>query len=225
MMGVHLKTAYLLIHGLAGSRKELSYLFEKLRAQGLDASYVILKGHEQSNKVLSRTTYQEWISSAHESVAKAFETHEKVVLIGFSMGGLVASHLCNEFDIDKMIFVNTPIYFWDMKKISGNIVNDLKSRSFHHVKRYFTASTDKPFRTLLQFVMLLNKTKKLMTRIKCDALVLQSKKDDTVKASSADYIFASLNGKKQLKFYDGGSHQIFESEIKDQVCEDILSFL
>ena len=93
-MGVHLKTAYLLIHGLAGSRKELSFLFEKLQAHGLEASYVILKGHEQNNKILDKTTYQDWIFLAQESVAKAFETHGRVVLIGFSMGGLVASHSC-----------------------------------------------------------------------------------------------------------------------------------
>ena len=98
-------------------------------------------------------------------------------------------------------------------------------RNYSNIKRYFTASTDKPFMTLIQFVRLLNKSKRKLGDIKCDALVLQSKNDDTVKSSSADFIYASLQGKKKLKYYNGGSHHIFNSEIKDTVCEDIFEFL
>jgi len=220
-----MSTAYVLIHGLAGSRDELSYLYDYLTYKGLGAFYLILKGHEKSNKELARATYKQWLTSAEEQISSLKMQYEKIVIIGFSMGGLIAINLCDKFQFEKIVFVNTPIQYWDIKKIASNIYNDLSTRNYSNIKRYFTASTDKPLRTLIQFVILLNKSKQKLTNITCDALVLQSRDDDTVQASSAAYIFSLLQGKKQIKYYNDGSHQILSSEIRDTVFEDIYKFI
>lgn len=220
-----MSTSYVLIHGLAGSRSELSHLHNYLTHKGLNVYYVVLKGHEKSNRELSKTTYIDWLTSAQQQIAPLARQYEKIVVIGFSMGGLIAANLYNSFLFEKIVLVNTPIHYWDIKKIIGNIYKDLVARSYSNIKRYFTASTDKPFNTLIQFLILLNKSKRRFAHIKCDALVLQSKNDDTVHASSADYIYKALQGKKQLKYYNGGSHNIFKSEINDTVCEDIYKFI
>lgn len=225
MKGIELKvkTAYVIIHGLAGSTKEVAHLDKFLNDRGLAAYSIVLKGHEKSNKELAKTTYNDWILSAEKAISAL--NHDKIVIIGFSMGGLIAANLAQKLDIESIVFVNTPIFYWDVKKIAINVLKDIKSKEYSNIKRYLTASTDKPFITLLQFVMLLNKTKRKLNNLKCDALVLQSKNDDTVNAKSADYIFNSLLGKKQIKYYEGGSHNIFDSEIKDIVCEDIYKYI
>jgi carboxylesterase len=215
----------LLIHGFAGTRDEIRPLYEYLCARGFGVYMPVLAGHEGTVKDLSASSYKLWIESVEKEYISLSEKNKNIIVVGFSMGGLIAVNLFDKYEFKKIVFVNTPIYFWDVKKIVTNIYNDLLKRNYSNIKRYLTASTNKPITTLIQFATLLKISKQKLTNIKCDALVLQSKNDDTVKASSAEYIFKFLEGRKQIKYYNGGNHQIFNSEINDLICEDIYGFI
>jgi carboxylesterase len=220
-----MKTVHVLIHGFAGSPLELEYLHKYLKENELDVVSIILKGHDNDKKEFAQTSHIDWIQSAEVAIEELKSRYDCINLIGFSMGGLIAANLYQKFKIDKMVFVNTPIYYWDIKKIMFNIYDDFKNKDFKNLKRYLTVSTDKPFMSLLYFLILLNKSKRLFSHIQCETLILQSKNDDTVRAKSAEFILDAVQGKKHRKYYEGGSHQIFESEISADVSGDILAFL
>ncbi|MBC7766095.1 MAG: alpha/beta fold hydrolase [Hyphomonadaceae bacterium] len=217
--------AYILIHGLAGNRSELATLYDSLNEKGLTIYAIVLKGHEQSNNELAKSTHHEWLVSAEQQIQAISKQHDKLVVIGFSMGGLIAANLFEQFAFEKIVFVNSPVYYWDTKKIIRNILHDIVTGNYGHIKRYMASSAKIPIRTMVQFITFLNKSKDKFAHVTCDALVLQSRNDDTVQARSADYIFRHLKGKKNIKFYEGGAHLIFQSEINTLVCEDIVQYI
>ncbi len=54
----------------------------------------------------------------------------------------------------------------------------------------------------------------------------QAINDDTVRKSSANYIFTNAGSNvKQLKFYDSSEHLILRSSVGGVVTEDIIEFL
>jgi carboxylesterase len=83
-----------------------------------------------------------------------------------------------------------------------------------------------PLRALLNFSILLGSTKPLLNDVTCPILITQGLDDDTVRKSSARYIFDSISSDdKQLKFYKDSGHVMLWSHAADNVIRDIEAFL
>ena len=214
-------TGVLLLHGFAGSRREIAPLREYLTQSGFIVSAPILSGHESTRKNLAQAKCSDWIKSAAEAAAELKKSCDSLIMIGFSMGGLVAVNLCQDMDINRLILINTPVYYWDVKRIARNLVNDFKKYS----KKYFIASTDKPLPALLQFLKILRKTKPLFSCINCPIFIIQTLDDDTVNCKSADYIYRRVKGDRVIKKYKEGGHLLFETDVAQDVCFEIGSFM
>lgn len=144
-----------------------------------------------------------------------------IIIIGFSMGGLIGANICENHNVKALILINTPIYFWDIKRIIKNLFSDFPL----FIKKYFSASVSKPLPILFEFLTLLNKTKPFFSNINCPTLIVQTLDDDTVNPKSADYIFSKLKGQKLLKKYENGGHLVFLNEVGIIVAKDICEFL
>ena len=211
----------LLLHGLAGSRKDVEPLKKHLEKSGFIVSMPVLAGHESTRAALSKSKYTEWLQTAEDAAHELVARCDKLILIGFSMGGLVSVNLCCKMDIAKLVLINTPIYYWDINRIVKNLAGDFAK----YCKIYFTASAKKPILTLLEFLKLLKKTKPLLSCVNCPVLVIQTLDDDTVNAKSADYIFQKIKGEKTIKKYKTGGHVLFETDIASTVFTDICGAL
>ena len=219
-----MKQIYALIHGYGGGSFELEYLYRYLTDKGCDVRYIVLDGHEATRAEFAKSTAHTWLASAGGALEVCRRSCDELIVIGFSMGGLVAANLYPTIRPDKIVFVNTPVYYWNLKKISKNIVHDIRIREFSNIQRYVKTSLDKPFSTMIQFQTLLEKSKKQFGKVLCPVLVAQCLEDDTVRAQSAHFIYQRLTGKKYLKLYEGGAHQAFESEVAQTLCQDIYNF-
>ena len=137
------------------------------------------------------------------------------------MGGLLSAQLYQSRKFDRLVTINTPIYYWDFAQMAKNLHTDFKT----YWKQYFSASATKPFRTLFAFQRLLSKTKPLFREIVCSTLVIQVQDDDTVNAHSGNYIFRSLAGKKQYYKPVSGGHILLQSDAFPAVAARIYAFL
>ncbi|MDQ6694243.1 MAG: alpha/beta fold hydrolase, partial [Chloroflexota bacterium] len=86
--------ACLLIHGFSGSPAEMRWLGTYLAAQGVRVEGVRLAGHGTQPEDLSYLTWHDWVHSAVEGLDRLSQPGRKVVVVGFSMGGLIALQLC-----------------------------------------------------------------------------------------------------------------------------------
>lgn len=212
----------LLIHGFGGSREEVAPLKSYLLKSGVDTFDVLLKGHEQGFSGLANATSKEWIKGVIKCFRELKHRYNKVYVIGFSMGGLISTYT-NEFGPEAIVFINTPIYYWDIRNMSEN----LKDNFGQYIKKYINESINKPPQSLIQFVKVLVKTKnRNLNPIECPILIIQSKDDDTVRFKSAYYIYNKVSSKfKKIQFVDSGGHNLLNSKNSDFVCQNIYSFV
>ena len=220
------KVGCLIIHGIGGERFEIEPLNQYLIKEKIMTICPQLKGHTGRRKDLDGVSYQDWIESAEEGLIELTSKCEKVVLIGFSMGGLIAFHLALKYNIQGMVTLNTPIYYWDKKRIALNLLNDLKTRKFSSSKFYLKSAIALPLSALINFRLLLSKSKPLLKQIRTPFFVGQGLLDDSVNYRSAEYIYQKvLSEKKELRFYQNSNHLICLGEDQTAVCKDVLSFI
>lgn len=220
------KIGCLIIHGFAGNLKEIENLNEFLLNKGFETSCPILKGHALTKKDLAKASFSDWITSAEEAFKELSLKCDRVVLIGFSMGGLVAVNLAVKHDVFKIVTLSSPIYHWDFKRISINIIDDLKIRKTEQLRNYFTSGVNIPIGAMLNFKLLLYKTKPLLKEIFCPIYIAQGLKDDTVKYKSANYIFKNVGStQKNIKFYNNSPHIICKGEDCKELFFDIENFI
>lgn len=209
-----------MIHGFAGDIEEVRPLRDYLMSRGYEVACPLLPGHGQTKQELKGANYIEWIDSVESAYLKLSGKYGKVIVIGFSMGGLLAVNLWH-YGFSGLVTVNTPVYYWNPRRITENLLADFRNSG----RRYWKASTDKPLSALLEFQKLLSKTKPQFENITCKTLVVQALDDDTVYHRSADYISKKVRADKFLYKYPEGGHMIFQSKSKDAVCGVIETFI
>jgi len=209
----------LLIHGFCGARDEVLPLYNQLAKEYI-VEMPLLRGHESDRAALARAKHTDWLFDTINAYEGLSEKCDNITVIGFSMGGLLACRLYEKHKFDRLITINTPIYYWDIKRILKNLLSAPKK----YFKKYFTASTNKPFNSLLEFVKLLSSTKKKFSDINCPTLIIQVQDDDTVNVKSGDYIYKSIKNAEIYKPEHGG-HIILTSEHNDDVFNRITKFL
>jgi carboxylesterase len=217
----------LILHGFCGSQKEIKPLVDALTAKGYQVACPTLKGHTGAREDLIGVTYEEWLESARVAFRNIQASCGKVVIIGFSMGGLLAINLAREYKPAGLVTINTPIYIWALRQIVANIREDFRSKTFRHLEYYVNSARRAPFAAQWQFLLLLWKTKPLISKLNISkALILQVADDSTVKPKSADFIYKNLKSlDKNLKYYRQGGHLVLLSPVAPQVIDDVEKFL
>lgn len=217
---------FLIVHGFGGHLFEIEYLKNYLENKGYYIESPILKGHTGIRKDLGKADYNDWINSAEEGLIKLKERCDDIFLIGFSMGGLICINLALKYNIKGLVTINSPIYYWDIKKILSNIVSDIKNKKPNNIKRYIDSSLKFPVLSLINFRVLLYKTKQLVKNIKCPILVIQAMDDDTVKNTSGKYIYDNVCGNiKDIRYFEEGGHVILCSNTCEAVSKEIHNFI
>ena len=205
----------ILIHGFGGAPDELRYLADYLERRGQAVVLVSLEGQRHG----------QWLRSALKIMAGAVKDGGKVNLIGFSMGGLIAANLAAAFpaSVNKIVLINTPIYFWNFKIILTDVFRGDRER----MKYYFANIKNSGPGPALEFLKILAKSKRVLRKATAPALILQCERDETVRPKSAVYLKAGLGGATWLKRYKGGCHQVFfeRGGLRERICFDVLLFL
>ena len=102
-----------------------------------------------------------------------------------------------------VVTINAPIYHWDVKNMYYNILLDFKRKDFTNVKRYVKSSTEISIPELINFKLLIEKTKHILEMVKIPIFIAQGLKDYTVNYKSAEYIYKKVSSNlKVLKYYD-----------------------
>ncbi len=216
---------FLIIHGFGGSTREVKPFQEYLQGKGYLVMCPELKGHTGRRRDLYFANYSDWIGSAEDDLIQLKNQCDKIIIIGFSMGGLIALNLAIKHPIHALATLNMPVYYWDIGRIFNNLFSDLKSKKNSYFKYYLKSVFQYPFVALYNFKHLLTQTKKILPLIDRPIFIAQGLLDDTVQYRSAEYVFDSVSSPiKQLKFYENSNHLICHSPDKEILFQDALSF-
>ena len=97
--------ACLLIHGWLGSRNDLGDLPARLNARGLTVRAMLLPGHGTTPYDLETVAAERFIEAVRWEYRALKAAHEDVTVIGFSIGGALATLLAAEEAPDRLVLV------------------------------------------------------------------------------------------------------------------------
>jgi carboxylesterase len=89
--------AVLALHGFGATTQEVGMVVGIARQLGLAACAPLLPGHGSSVHDLARTRYADWRGAAERALRELAEKHAPVIVIGSSMGSLLALDLAADF--------------------------------------------------------------------------------------------------------------------------------
>jgi carboxylesterase len=96
----------LLVHGFGGTPAELRGLGDLLHVQGWAAEGMLLPGFGADFAALPSTRHKQWIDAVRAKLAALRQTHRRVLLVGFSMGGAISVSVAVETPPDALVLIN-----------------------------------------------------------------------------------------------------------------------
>ncbi len=211
----------LVIHGFAGDIRDVFPLAKALREEGYHVECPTLEGHGLGRRDLAKSTRHDWLRSAEEAYKRLSMRADAIVLIGFSMGGLLAFHIATKYPVRLLITMNTPYHYWDVREAISYLREDFPT----HSRRYMKSLVKIPFRSMLQFRRLLAETKPLLPQIHTPYVLLQARRDDTVRSVSAEHLAQSVGSSAtaRISWYDRSGHMLLHSPDADEAIAHVLA--
>ncbi|BAU26638.1 esterase/lipase [Aneurinibacillus soli] len=208
----------LLIHGFTGSPYEVEPLASHLSRRGWRIETPVLAGHDGDSRSLRDVTWHDWVRSAEEVLQDMLLTCQKVYVIGFSMGGMIATYLATRYNIDRLVLLNASIFYINPRQlfrdaaaiIKKHFTSETDTREAY--RRYLKKAATTPPRAVIHFRHLVKVLRQELPRITVPTLIVQGGQDDLVEPRSASYIY------NQIRSAEKYVHILPES--KHMICHD-----
>lgn len=230
-------SAVILIHGIGGTAAGNRPLGEYLAARnGLDVIGICLPGHATQPEDLSSVAYVDWVNAVVASYKKAKETHDKVYVVGGSLGGLLALALGEKERPDKIVTFSGPLYYkHPIVKAAGllshfkkyHVWKEYKNTTLEDKEKAKLVSYDRlPFRAIEEMNRLQKEVKKGLPFIKCPVEAIYGADDVLVnQRKSMRVLRKKLTVKPEMKLLPDTGHTMLWGLTKDEVFALISSYL
>jgi len=234
----------LLIHGLTGTPYEMRYLGERLAARGVRVRGVKLAGHAALPEELGAVGYDNWYESAVNGLEELRQYGEPIVVVGLSMGALLAARLtADQSETIAAMTLLAPAFFLPtsttlalraLRGILGSIVeriylfnpgasdiHDAAARSVHPNCRLMPLSAPMELLDLSALV------RPMLARITQPALVMHARRDHTCPMrKNVGYAMKHLGSvEKRAVELDESYHVITVDSEKERVVGEVAEFV
>ncbi|MBX6394409.1 MAG: alpha/beta fold hydrolase [Alicyclobacillaceae bacterium] len=209
---------------------------EWLAEKGYTVLGPVLAGHGTTPEEMEGTGWRDWVASAQEAFESLRRQCDRVVVAGLSMGGTLALYLGSGVGgplPDAVIAMCAPIYLWDWRAYLARFIAPV--HRFHRdagagypdeVKQYLGGYDITPTRCVGDLLILVKRVKNLLPKIRIPTLVLQARRDRTVRPASAPYILSRLGSEdKELKWYENSGHILTVDRDREVVWQDVYEWL
>ncbi|WP_342506708.1 alpha/beta fold hydrolase [Sporosarcina sp. FSL K6-2383] len=227
-----MKTGVLFIHGFTGGSFEVrpfvNYLNSKTDWQ---MSIPILPGHDVTLE-LGKVSAESWLMEAELALKKLQKEVDRVIVVGFSMGGLIALYLALRYKIDKLVLLSTAAKYISPRNLledvgvmlAESVTKRYPPNTFYHLYEYKFRHT--PLRAIIEFLRIVKTVEPYYGRITTPVCIVQGKKDGIVPLASAQYLIKKLGSeKKEFIISDLGKHHICYSDDCDNWFGEVLAFM
>lgn len=210
--------AALCLHGLTGTPYEVRPVAEALVARGVRARGPWMAGHEEGAEALAKTSWQAWVEEARSELSALRAEHDRVFLVGMSMGGLVSLRIAETEEIDAVAVIGTPLvlappipqilpilrrFVSSRAKKGGSDIREPGARARH------PGLSSMPFSAVAELISLQSKVIPDLGRIHAPILVAHGRLDRTARPRDAQRILEAVGSKeKELFFLERSGHVV-----------------
>ena len=225
-------TACMFIHGFTGSPMEVEPLATYIQQHSnWECIIPTLPGHGNELR-LKGIMYNEWLLHAEDTLRDLLKRHDTVYVVGFSMGGLIASYLATKYPIKKLILLSATAYYVNFVQLQKDIriiCADFfrgRMRENELFTRYINKIKSTPLAATIQFRKLVQYVRPLLSNIHVPTLIAQGEKDGIVPLKSANYLYNTIRAEnKKIIYVEDSKHLICHCERKELLFQEIITFL
>ncbi len=225
------RKAILLVHGFAGGTYDQEYLAHRIQLiKKFDVYTFTLAGHDGLFK--NNMKEEAWIKSSEDMVEFLINNGYKTIyIIGHSMGGVISATLAAKYkEIKKIVFVSASYRYLEFKNNNFDLINSIKKTPTiakeYSTDEIITRLLKMPLPAIKEFANLIKNNEENLTQINIPTLIIQGNHDNLVPLETANLIYDKIPiQQKEIKIYDAVTHDVFRSEKKEEITEDIIAFL
>lgn len=236
--------AVLLVHGFTGGSNNFNEMPQRLAGAGYRVHAMRLAGHGTSPRDFAQTSGAQLVESVLDEIRILKQKHERVFVVGHSMGGALSTIAASKEDIDGLI-VAAPYYgvtyrwyyilppeIWT--KLTWRAVKWVyKSDHFIRVKRREATSEIFSYRWIpshgsktLSELGKEARDPKTQAAIDCPVFVILARDDSAADPQRAAQAFQTFSSpQKELLELDNSDHHVFWDYDREIVYTQILAFL
>jgi carboxylesterase len=229
------KLGVLLLHGFTGSVRTVDGLLPLLQQAGLPYRMPVLRGHGTTYTDLEGVTAQDWYEDAERALLDLAREVDKVIVVGLSMGGLVALNLGIR-QPEKVAAVVTwaaALRFRDpLAPLSPTLARFIKSwpspESFNDksLKVYcenYPKFMTSAFRSLYYFAQ---ETERRLPELRVPLCVLQSKKDQVIDPLAANLVYRDVSSPwREIHWFQKSGHEMGQDLEREAVFAETMKFI
>lgn len=166
---------------------------------------------------------KQWLSRARKQVDIYIAQKRPIYLLGFSMGGVIASYLASLYPVEKLVLVAPAFIYLDMSKTAGYVKkgtrslfhSDGKEKDVHVPKSFYPA-----------FVEIIRNCRESIAHVDCPVLFLHGDADEVIplKSSLSAYEKVTHEEKRLFILHEGHHHLLSEPKTANECYQLILLF-
>jgi esterase/lipase/1-acyl-sn-glycerol-3-phosphate acyltransferase len=231
----------LLVHGYLASPKEMEEMAKYFNNAGFKTYCVRLKGHGTSPINMENVKWKDWYNSLNCGYAALKLVCSKVVIVGFSTGGLLSlmagfkkdSHLGGVVCINPALKLNdirakfvSGIYIWNELLEKFKIKKGQLSYVENHPENPDINYSRNYIKGMEQLESLMNICDKNLEKITCPILIVQSKDDPVINNKEAKISLEKIKSNvREFQEIDSLRHVIIKGQGSDEVFNIIKKFI
>ena len=207
--------AALCLHGLTGTPWEVRPIAEALVARGIRAVGPRVAGHEGGVRLLASTSRHAWLAGARSELQSLRREHDRVFLVGVSLGGLLSLRLAQTCEVDALVVVGTPLALPppipQLLPVVRRLLPYRRKRGFDirdpEAEARHPSLPSMPLDAVAQLIALQSEVVPELGRIRHPILVAHGRLDRTARPRDAEWLHADVaSSEKELFFLDRSGH-------------------
>ena len=224
-----LRKAILVIHGFGGGVYDEEYLTNRLELiKNYDVYTFTLPGHDG---IKANMTEEKWIEKTEEMIKFLINNKYKTIyVIGHSMGGVLATRLASKYkEIKKLVLLAAAFIYLEFKEEKLDVIKSitkLPTLAKEYKDEFVSRLQRMPLSSLKEFMNTIRHNEDALKKIYIKTLIIQGTSDNVVPQETADFIYDLIPTKeKEVLMCAGVNHDIFRSNKKEQITNEIIEFL
>ncbi len=224
----------LMIHGLERGPADYTELAARLAAQGALTDAMLLPGHGVPARQARQIGWPAWAAAVREHAAALAQQRQHIILIGHSLGGVLAlDYAAQTDDLAGIVALCAPMHVKATVRFLAALANGIWPY-------YWKASEDngdpatrqayqphwvawQPLRSLLHT---LPKIVPELARVQCPALIIGGREDRVVAWEEAKFIYDHIaSPAKSLLILPQSHHAVLQDVDREQAMATIVDFV
>jgi len=204
-----------MIHGFTGGPFEVQpfadYIEEKTDWL---VKIPTLPGHGGSLDLKNKSA-ESWMMAAELALKELKKQVDRVIIVGFSMGGLIAMYLAMRYKIEKLVLLSAAVKYisagqmlQEVRLAAADAVKGrLAQNPLFHLYEYKLLNT--PVSSAIEFLRVVKMVEPYYDKLTLPICIIQGKRDGIVPVSAAEHIYNRLGSiEKEIYLSDRGQHLI-----------------